>query len=188
MVRALTFLLPWNSPEHLLKSTGQCRAGINERLYILKPKCLMPHVMVCKTWTCVFLKGEEVRVQVQGSSWVGNEVTKLKGEGPRVTARKKNSSGEGWGRKAENLGPKGELRSWWSSGWVCLPGVTGSSHCTVRSFQCIQWLTAMGNSAKSWNPKPAMGKGWKSTPGSPGTISSREIPRGHSDNHRELES
>ena len=46
-------------------------------------------MVVCKIWTCLSLKGKEVRVQVQGGSQVGKKVTEMKGQGHGVTARKK---------------------------------------------------------------------------------------------------
>lgn len=95
-----------------------------------------------------------------------------KGHGPGIRARRKKSQQWWLGRNAENFWPKAEPRSRWTSRWACSPGVTGSSPSTARSFQGTQWPTAMGNSAASWNPKPAMGKGWKSAAWPPGTLSS----------------
>lgn len=63
--------------------------------------------MLCKTWTCLSLKGKEVRVQVLGSSWVGKAGTEMKGQGPGVMARKKRQQQWGFGEKCWELLAKG---------------------------------------------------------------------------------
>lgn len=180
MLRTLTFLHPWKSPEIFLKHTGYPRTGISEKSLYFKaqmPKDVMSHVTVYKIWTWLSLKGKEVRVQVQGSSGMGKERTEVMGQGPSVTPRKKRQQQWGLGKKCWKLLDEGRTTLKLTSKCVCSPGLKGSSHSMVRIFQCIQWPTAMGKSTEPWNPKPSMGKGWKSTPCSPGNISSISLWR-----------